>query len=227
MANSIFTENKKRGLMICGYEWGYSKADQTADKLGEHKTNNSDAQNTFSNKEPRYGSKALGWRFDNVLLKWFELWGHKLSREGLGGSFERSIIQTNWCNTQAHQMKGDVLKKLLSKDQVDNFLFHIEKLDPQLIVFAGSKLIQALQYKSVLERFEKIMGHKVSAPEYDQEDFPGRRFKVAFQEFENCKIVCLPHPSGSRGLADEYMAMFKPRMSGLLESYKQERRFKL
>lgn len=227
LANSLFCENEKAGLMICGYEWGYSKADQQADELGLPKTNHLNAQNTFSNKAPKYGEKALGWRFDNALLKWFELWGHKLSREGLGGSFEKSIVQTNWCNTQGHQIKFNLLNKLLSQDQVDNFLFHIEVLEPQLIIFAGAKLIHALQNNKVLERFEKIMGPRTSAPKYVQKDFTGIRFKVAFQKFEKCKIVCLPHPSGSRGLTDEYMAMFEPEMNCRLDWYKQERGFKI
>ena len=47
-----------------------------------------------------------------------------------------------------------------------------------------------------------------------------KKFKVCFQEFEHCEIVCLSHASGVRGLTDEYIASFKPEMAEILNSYK-------
>ena len=32
-----------------------------------------------------------------------------------------------------------------------------------------------------------------------------RNFKVQFQSLEKCKLVLLPHPSGSWGLDDDYV----------------------
>ena len=38
LSNSIFQGyNDKHGLMICGYEWGWSKADEAAYVAGEDK----------------------------------------------------------------------------------------------------------------------------------------------------------------------------------------------
>ena len=38
LSNSIFQGyNDKHGLMICGYEWGWSKADEVAYVAGEYK----------------------------------------------------------------------------------------------------------------------------------------------------------------------------------------------
>jgi hypothetical protein len=46
-----------------------------------------------------------------------------------------------------------------------------------------------------------------------------RRFKVGFQRYERLVIVSLPHPTGSQGLADDYIQAFKPEMAEIIDTW--------
>lgn len=226
IANSIFSGfNDSQGLMLCGYEWGYSKEEQEAAQNSQAIVIDTSIDCTFSNKFLRYGEIVKKWRYDNNLIKWFELWGHPLNRVGLGDDFDKSIIQTNWCNTQAHKIEGDIFKKLLDDEQIDNFIYHIKALKPSLIIFSGSQLLPVLQNKKVIDRFQEIMGNETSPVSYMQKDFTGIRFKFGFQSFEKCQIVGLPHPSGSHGINDEYIVKFKSEIDKIINDYKVSRGF--
>ncbi|WP_418655495.1 hypothetical protein [Acinetobacter ursingii] len=62
LANSIFAGfNDKNGLMICGYEWGWSKEDQKLDESDSRPTVDMSIECTFSNKSLRYGPSANTW----------------------------------------------------------------------------------------------------------------------------------------------------------------------
>jgi hypothetical protein len=222
IGNSVFQGlNDKKGLMICGYEWGYSKEDQKLDESDEECFYNKDAITTFSNKSPMYGDKAFSWRYDNRIIKWFDMWGHPLNRDELGGDFEKSIIQTNWCDTQAYKINLNYYHKLTNSRQVDNFIHHIKIFEPSLILFMGSEIIDILQDKNVLNDFCKIMGNTKGKPHKIQKPFEGRSFKIGFQEFDRCKIVSMPHPSSSRGLSDGYMSLFSDEISRLITELKK------
>lgn len=54
-------------------------------------------------------------------------------------------------------------------------------------------------------------------------EYDGTRFKVFFNNFENCKVICLPHPSSSRGLSDEYISLFKLEMDEIFSQFKREK----
>jgi len=222
LANSLFRGlNDTRGILICGYEWGFSQEDQRIFSEGSPPPFfDKDATTTFSNKMPAHGSRALAWRYDNRIHKWFELWGHPLDREGLGGPFEKCIVQTNWCNTGGHHIEGSYFEKLSDPAQVDNFLFHIGKLDPALILFMGSAIIDVLQQPAVMARFVETAGPEISPLRKIQKDFGGKRFKVGFQDFKRCSVVSLPHPSSSRGLSDKYVALFTQEISELISTVK-------
>jgi hypothetical protein len=210
--------NNRDGILICGYEWGGDDDDSP-------QTEQPPATGTkciFSNKTPFYGER-WPWPYDARIIEWFALWGHPLSKEM--GAFEKTIAQTNWCNTQNPNMQGqDYLKKLLAPEQVENFIYHIKTLQPRLILFFGSKLIEALQYPDALKPFEEIVG-KLTLIDgensiYLQKESKGRRFKIWFQNFEKCKIVCLPHPTGSHGLSYDYIAQFKDEIGSRIQEVK-------
>ena len=101
-----------------------SKSDQNLTEADEQKR--SGVAHVFSNKAAEYGETANGWKYDQRIIFWFELFGHKLNRQGIGGSFEKCLLQTNWCDTQNNKMEGDYWAKLLEPSQIDNFIFHIE-----------------------------------------------------------------------------------------------------
>ncbi len=109
---------QQMGLMICGYEWGYSKEDQAKEENGEGNNFNKDAGSTFANKEVCYGPDALNWKYDNNIKKWFAMWGHPLQNPP--GDFERSIIQTNWCNPSG--TRG------LSDEYIESFSLEMDQI---------------------------------------------------------------------------------------------------
>ena len=138
LGNSLFKGyNDKHGLIICGYEWGWSKADEAAYVAGEYKLEN-----------------------------------------GLGGAFEKSLVQTNWAATQGNTI--DNPDKFTQPEHIDNFLYHIEKLRPKVILFMGSRLADFLNNQNVLPRFEQLVGKQTKPLETVQKEFNGTRFNVKF-----------------------------------------------
>lgn len=226
LGNTIFKGfNDQNGLMICGYEWGFSKNDERAQELGNWIEPSEEVPHTFANKARHWGDIANTWRYDNSIKKWFELWGFPLNSKELGYSFEKSIIQTNWADTQGHSIRDSDSKKYLLDEHVDNFIHHIELLKPRVIIFMGSELINYLQNPVVLPKFVEIMGEITKSKQIIQKESPNTRFKVHFQSFENCQVVCFPHPSGSRGITYDYIESFRPEMNAILSKYKDQRKF--
>ena len=222
--NSIFKGlNDKNGLMICGYEYGYSKKDENH-QTDELLNNRKNVIFTFANKEAFLGEYFWTIPYDNRIAKWFEVWGHPLDRVSLGGDFEKSIVQTNWSDSQNNNMGGKY-SWLLDEENIDNFINQVEFLKPSIIFFMGSKLIDFLNNEKVFSRFESIVGNAVGDRKFIQKESSGTRFKIHFQRFEQCQVVCFPHPSASRGLSLEYITQFKPEMDKLLQEYKQKRGF--
>ncbi|MBT9162936.1 MAG: hypothetical protein DDT27_01501 [Dehalococcoidia bacterium] len=223
IGNSVFPGfNDNQGIMLCGYEWGFSKNDQ--DYLQTNEQKRSDAPHVFSNKAAEYGEIANNWKYDNTIIYWFDLFGHKLSRRETGGNFEKCILQTNWCDTINNKIEGDYWSKLLDPSQVDNFIAHIEMFKPRLIFFFGSKIIKILQSDKVLPRFMGAMGAVTEPLYFRTKPFDGRIFNVGFQSFEKCKTVCFPHPSGSRGLSHDYIKLFSTEIDNLLLEFKEIKR---
>lgn len=210
IAHSEFPE-QQGGLMICGYEWGGGDQGEDGDPVDQ------EAICSFANKHLRYGPVALTWRYDNVIKKWFAMWGRQLNNDD-PGDFEKSIVQTNWCDTQNPRMNGDY-SSLWQARQVENFIEHVKHFSPNLILFMGSKLIEALQFPSTLERFEAVMGKCTRPLKFVQMPSSHKRFKISFQTFERCDVVCFPHPSASRGLSDSYMRLFEEEMAARFADY--------
>ncbi len=220
IAHTLFPE-AIGGIMICGYEWGWPIQDQKKYSAEEPKIDLS-AGCTFANKEKCYGLDARAWRYDNRIIKWFSLWGNPLNRDAPGG-FEKSIVQTNWCNTQAHSMSNvDIWEKLTNQDQVENFIAHIGHFRPRLILFMGTQLIRALQHPPVMDRFVAICGNVTTSLRHEKKQTAGRKFKVWFQDFQNCQVVGLPHPSSARGLTDDYIAQFGGEIGQLIHRHERK-----
>jgi len=58
IGNSIFPGfNDKDGLMICGYEWGWSKADEESFQNGSRREPSEYIDHTFANKGRYYGNE--------------------------------------------------------------------------------------------------------------------------------------------------------------------------
>lgn len=221
VATGIFDGfNNKQGIMLCGYEWGGNKAESTDLSVDASKVSNLGV--TFSNKAPFYGKEADSWPYDKKIIAWFKLWGHELSSNDIGGDFEKCLIQTNWCDTQANNMNGiNYQGKLLAPDQVDNFIKHIAHFEPRILIFFGSSMGKFLNNPKVLPRFVEIVGKEFEKVQFQKMPYSGKRFKVGFQSFERCNVISLPHPSGSRGLSTEYINLFTPQIEKVLSDFKK------
>lgn len=223
IGNTLFPGfNDNQGIMLCGYEWGFSKSDQYTSLIQER--NRIGVPHAFSNKAAEYGEIANSWKYDQRIIYWFELFGHKLSQRETGGNFEKCLLQTNWCDTQNNKMEGDYWSKLLEPSQADNFITHIEMFKPRLIFFFGSQIIKILQSDKVLPRFIETAGEVTELLSFRTKVFNGRVFNIGFQGFENCKTVCFPHPSGSHGLSDDYIKLFSPEIGKLIQEFREFKR---
>lgn len=220
--NSIFEGfNDKRGIMLCGYEWGFSAIDKKeleASGRDDFFIDN-EAITTFSNKVPAFGRKALTWRYDNRIKKWFSLWGHPLKLDGVEDAFSKSIVQTNWNNTCNNSIP-DIKGRCLSPNSIDNFICHLSELQPEIIIFIGSELKNIVRSDLVFEQFIGVVGKESKKRELIQKNYNGVRFKVCFDYFEHCTVICFPHASGSVGLSDDYISLFSPEMDKILSKFK-------
>jgi hypothetical protein len=218
VGNSIYPGfNDKNGVMICGYEYGYSKHDEYLERecKDEIKLKSSEIL-TFFNKSAIYESP-----YDKRIIKWFNLFGHPLGKDNGESNFDKCLLQTNWCDDQGHHVKN--YNKFLDESNVSNFLKHADEYMPMILIFMGSRLIHCLQHESIKNRFSETFGNEIKKLDFVPKDFDGRKFKIGFQQFEKTTIVSFPHPSGTRGLSDDYIKLFQPEIFSILTEFKLTR----
>ncbi len=218
IGNSIFPGlNDRDGVMLCGYEWGFSRKDQQlAEKHAEEMVCKRSQILTFAQKSSIYSSP-----YDLRIIRWFDYFGHSISRKGGVSVFDRCLLQTNWCLGADTSVRN--FSKFLYPENQENFLRIVDAFRPGLLLFMGSRLIHCLQRKPVIDCFEGIFGKAEASPQFPQKPFDGVRFKIGFQRFERVQVVSLPHPSGSRGLSDRYIQLFASEMRDVFNRYKQSR----
>lgn len=196
--------------MLCGINWG---GDPTKPELHE-------AQSFFSD------SSVNDYPYRNRLVRWFEIFGHPLIRKyGDEEHFERSIVQTNWLQGRAHDMRGVDLTTLCARS-AGSFIHHVDVLKPKLIVLVGIALFSALNSPTVLAAIENLLGPS-SAPRTLQKtvivsDRKMKSFRLGLRNFASASVVALPHPTGSKGLADAYIAAFKDEIGPVISKYRLE-----
>lgn len=194
------------GIMICGYNWGVGLADK------ERGT----SESFFSDE--RYGN-----RYRNRIIEWFDLWGYRLEREPGNESFlEKSIVQTNWLPSQSASLAGNNVVESCIQN-VENFALHVSHFRPKILFLMGKNLIDALNSPHCLPVIKPIFGEG-SAPVHLRKVVKSgnkklRQFRVSFQRFKEIGVVCLPHPSGSRGLSNEYVASFSNEINEMVKTY--------
>lgn len=204
VGHSIFPGlNERGGLVICGYEWGYSAKDEELEsdpeRYAEMKEHLASIQ-TFHSK---------GWDspYDRRIHKWFSMFGHPLG-EGDGFSdFDKCVLQTNWSDDQGNRVSD--YEKFMSEHNKANFLSIMREYRPSLLIFMGVLQIQYMQDPTIRDTIEEIFGPETSPLRFTRkEEFEGKKFRVAFQSFENLSVIALPHPSGSIGLSDAYIGLY-------------------
>lgn len=161
--------------------------------------------------------------YDLRIIKWFKIFGHPLGIDNGNSDFDKCILQTNWCNEQDAYVAN--YNKFLYACNIDNFLNHVKEYMPVVLIFMGSRLINCLQHMSVKNRFIEIFGNEIEYLKLITKNYNGRKFRIGFQAFERIAIISLPHPSGSRGLSDNYIKLFESEVSAILSKFKQSRGF--
>lgn len=200
--------------MICGYEYGYNEHDKYLEKeCSDFIKSKTSEFHTFHTKTSIYDSP-----YDKKIIKWFDFFGHPLGLDGGNSKFDKCILQTNWCDGQGTYVND--YEKFLAEENVNNFLSHVENYRPSLLIFMGSKLIDYLQNSCVKNRFTDIFGNETSSLEKISKDFSGRKFRIGFQSFENTTIISFPHPSGTRGLHNDYIKLFKPEIHSIIQNFR-------
>lgn len=216
VGNSIFPGfNDKNGVMLCGYEFGYSKHDQYLEKNHKDEIEKKKSEiNTFYGKSKIYDSP-----YDLRIIKWFGFFGHPLGIDDGSSPFDKSLLQTNWCDGQGTYVSD--YAKFLSKENSENFLSIVGTFLPCVLIFLGAKQIHYLQTPAIMSRFIGIFGNEISPLEVKKKQYHGRKFNIAFQTFERVRVISLPHPSGTRGLSDDYIKLFAPEIKRILDNFRK------
>ena len=217
LATAPTTENSDSGLMICGINWGGAEDSDyvwSRDILGD---------SFFSDR------RFNDYPYRNRVVRWFERLGHPLASDvAAAGPFERSIVQTNWMRSQAPNMHGRDLHAECVREW-GNFEFHVQRLRPRLIVFMSVQLLEVLNSPPCIGGARRLFGSEAPVDVQTRDLVRGekrhKRFRVASQKFERAHCLALPHPTGTRGLSDDYVAAFADVIDPLLRQYKSQRGF--
>jgi hypothetical protein len=212
----ISEENKRGSLLLCGLNHGYSKKDEMLDDSGFVQSDN--YKSFFSDKA------VNDYPFRNNIVKWFSLWGYDLSGDSRDiGPLEKSIIQTNWLQTCSNNMNSLNMQQALIEGH-DSFLKTCESLQPKLILFFSQDLLWSFLSSQLSTKVEAIFGKRIGEPICKQKDVMNNgkkrtRFKFYFQSFENLEVVAMPHATGSKGIAHDYIKSFAPEMSNVIDTW--------
>ncbi len=212
IATREFDENRRRGLMICGLNWGGDPDEPPINRPASF----------FSDLD------ANPFEYTRKLVRWFRCWGHPLetnSREA--GAFERSVVQTNWLPTESPNADGIGIAELVAC--WDNFELHVRELDPSLIVFLSVSQLDVLNFGQFSGRTRELFGaprhepRPVNRTEFDGRSVPNLRAYV--QEWERVAIIAVPHPSprvwAPRGNQDEiYMRSIRDDVFPSIDRFK-------
>ena len=207
-----YPENRQRGIMICGIDYGYSSEDEAAETTQSAAAPVAAERKSFiSDSSVRKSDK-----FRARMLRWLDSWGVKLESEpGKETRTERAYFQTNWIDEQNHKNSGPV-DLLVSNSE--GFLGLLAQRQPRVVLFGGVNLIEALNDSRILDDVESILGPRPGNPEIHRGQTTGgvTAFKVMRQVWPKTTVVSLPHPTGTRGLSDAYMAQFASLLKPIL-----------
>lgn len=164
-------------------------------------------------------SKIYSSPYDHRVIRWFEFFGHPLGVDDGLSAFDKCILQTNWSDDQGRSVTD--YDKFLGEKNSQNFLKIMDAYFPSILIFMGAKQIHYLQNPSIKKPFSEIFGREIAPLEIQTKPFSGRKFRIGFQKFESVEIISFPHPSGSRGLADDYIKLFSEDIRQVLDEYRK------
>lgn len=136
-------------------------------------------------------------------MKWFALWNLDLVQTaGQEGCFERSIVQTNWLDTQSRDALKITHFELVQA--AGGFLGLVAERAPAVIMLFGYALMDAVNDLRVRGRMTKILGSCSGDP------VPrgGPRLALYAQRYGDTQVIFMPHPRTA--VSDEHIASLKP-----------------
>ncbi len=202
-------ENLNRGIMVCGIDFGFSLDDEKNES--DNTAENLEEKSYFPDPTVRKTDK-----FRKRVLHWLALWGISLESDTARMTYvEHSYFQTNWLDVQNRSNSGPV--DLLVENS-KSFLSLVSMRKPRIMLLFGANLIEALNDIRIRAEVESVLGSRPGNAVTHRRPAVngGKVFKVLVQEWPNSTVICLPHPTGSRGVSDDYIAQFKDMLNPLL-----------
>lgn len=214
---------QKRGLLICGINWGGHSEDSMNDP------NRDRYYKSFFSDESKYVMNAC--RYRSRIVSWLNLLGLSLESDPRKvGRLERSISQVNWLPTQSvntMNVDGRSSYEVCAND-FDFFIEHLREVVPSFILFLSADLLRALNSERCLSQVQKILGSREEIKFGSKDLTLGAKqhphLQVGMQFFSKATVVALPHPAYRKGIADEYIKLFDNWIGTELREYGRAQR---
>lgn len=205
-----FFKEQLNGILIMAYNPGESNNDKI------NITTKPLSSSFFSDER-----NLSTWPFNRKIEKFFSLWGFPLeTRIEKISKFEKSIFQSNWCLKQLAYNSGKDLQLCL--ENKDFFVKQIQIFKPKILLLFGKQMIYALNNSLVLPEIERIIGVSKPFVMLTKKIENCKKFKIYFQEFRNMNVIVFPHPTGSIGIQDKYIAAFSEEITPIFERFLHE-----
>lgn len=126
-----------------------------------------------------------------------------------------SFFRTDWIDSQSRNISSDGkidIKFMVQKENCNGILNLLEERKPRLIILIGISLIEVTNDINIRPEIVQALGNRGGNAKFFEAEIPsydGKKFHAAIQEFENSKIICLPH-TATIGLSDDYVMALKP-----------------
>lgn len=209
-------ETQKNGLMIVGIEGGLSKGTESLarNKWGDWCVGE---WTRFVITDP---TKQAKYRTKNI--EWLKILGYDIQTDEPEKN-ENRIQSTNWLlsENRSDRNSDEVLVENTGK-----FLDAIDFFKPKVIMLMGKRLSVVLGDPKVKAQFESEnrFGKQLGDPQWTYSKPNGfkKGFNFSYWEFEKCKVLGLPHPTGSHGLLNKHLAELPEPMLGSYKSALKE-----
>lgn len=211
---------QKRGLLLCGINWGGSP------EVSMNDLNRDRYHRSFFSDNSEWVMNAC--RYRSRVLSWLNLFGLRLeSSPQKIGQLEKSISQVNWLPTQSVNTHGQALPQVCASE-CKFFVQHLREVAPSFILFLSTTLLHALNTEPCLSQAKGILGIPEDVHfKSEKRTLKGNQhppLKVGMQFFSNATVVALPHPAYKKGIADDYLKCFDTWIGAELREYGKAQR---
>jgi|SRR5665213_1099820 len=144
-------------------------------------------------------------------IEWLKILGYDIKTDE-PTEIEDRIQSTNWLLSEN---RSDSNPQEALVESTEKFLKALYFFKPKVIMLMGKRLSVVLDDLRVQVQFENKFGKLKGKSQWTRFQPRGRRaFNFSYREFERCKVLGLPHPTGSHGLSDQHLAELPEPMLG-------------